>query len=249
MPPDFTFLDAVAIALIAVCWFGYSYALNLIGSGSLNSQLSTVREHWVRAMTNRVIRPFDAILIGHITNAIAFFGSATLLVLAGTISVFTIIADVHQIVSRIGFVQRVSLELFEMKIALVALVLAICFFSFTYSLRKLVYLIALLGALPHTDDACPTTPRMVEATATVMTEAIRTFNLGIRGYYYAIAALCLIASPLASIAATVIVTFALFYRQLSTSTSRAIADYVDAAQSIPAAPRRPTGKSELPSDV
>lgn len=232
MPADLTLLDVVAIALIALCWFGYSFALERFASGSLNAQLSTVRTHWVRAMTRRVIRPFDAILIGHITNAIAFFGSATLLVLAGVISVFTIVGDVHDIVSRIGFVERVSLEKFELKVAFVALTLAICFFSFTYSLRKLVYLIALLGALPHEDDKVSTTPAMVQSTATVMTEAIRTFNLGIRGYYYAIAALCWIASPVASIAATIIVTFTLFYRQLSTPTSDAIAEYVRAAEAL-----------------
>lgn len=232
MLADFTLLDTIAVVLIGICWFGYSYALNLMGSGSLNSQLSTVRTHWVTAMTQRTIRPFDAILIGHITNAIAFFGSATLLVLAGVISIFTIIVDVHQIISRIGFVQRTSLELFELKVAFVGLTLAICFFSFTYSLRKLVYLIALVGALPHEDDRINTTPAMITSTATVMTEAIRTFNLGIRGYYYAIAALCWIASPVASIVATLVVTFTLFYRQLSTPTSQAIANYVEAAKSM-----------------
>jgi len=232
MPPDFTFLDAVAIVLLGLCWFGYSAALTVFAKGSLNSQLNLVREHWVWAMTSRVIRPFDAILIGHVTNAIAFFGSATLLVLAGVISIFTVIGDVHGLVTKIGFVRPVSLELFELKVAFVALVLAICFFSFTYALRKFVYLIALIGALPHDDDKCATTPALVGATTIVMSEAIRTFNFGIRGYYYAISALCLIASPLTSIAATVIVTFVLFYRQLSTPTSRAIARYVAAADAI-----------------
>ncbi|MEO0671531.1 MAG: DUF599 family protein [Pseudomonadota bacterium] len=233
MPDDFSAEHAIAVLLIFVCWLGYSLALGWLGGGPINAKLESVRFHWIAAMTDRTMRPFDAILIGHITNALAFFGSATLIVLAGLISSFAGVQSIHQLISELDFVSPVSLELFELLLGFVTVVLAISFFSFTYALRKLIYVIALIGALPHTSDDCPTLGRMVEATATVLSEAIKTFNFGIRGYYYAIAAVCLLASPSASIAVTVAVTAILFYRQLSTRTSTAIDIYVEAAKAIP----------------
>ena len=62
----------------------------------------------------------------------------------------------------------------------------------------------------------------------VLTEAVRSINNGIRGFYYAIAALFLFAGPYAAISATVAITALLFYRQLFSPTAVAIARYVDA---------------------
>ncbi|MEO1795382.1 MAG: DUF599 family protein, partial [Pseudomonadota bacterium] len=167
MPDDFSAEHAIAVLLIFVCWLGYSLALGWLGGGPINAKLESVRFHWIAAMTDRTMRPFDAILIGHITNALAFFGSATLIVLAGLISSFAGVQSIHQLISELDFVSPVSLELFELLLGFVTVVLAISFFSFTYALRKLIYVIALIGALPHTSDDCPTLGRMVEATATV----------------------------------------------------------------------------------
>jgi uncharacterized membrane protein len=64
----------------------------------------------------------------------------------------------------------------------------------------------------------------------VLSEAIRSFNNGIRGYYYAVAALFLLAGPVACICATCLVMAMLFWRQTMTRTSKAIASYVDAVE-------------------
>ena len=68
-----------------------------------------------------------------------------------------------------------------------------------------------IGALPDEDEACPTQDRLIISLNVVLSQAIKTFNFGIRGYYYAIATLCLFLSPYASIAATVIVTTILVF--------------------------------------
>ncbi len=232
MPSDFTYIHAAAIALIFVCWLGYGHLLALFGRGSLNSQLIVVRQQWLTSATYRPAKPFDAVLLGHIINSIAFFGSATLIVLAGIISSFANLKSVHATASELHFIEQTSLELFAMKLGLVSLVIAKCFFSFTYALRKLIYTIALIGALPDASENCPKLGTMVDASATVLSEAIKTFNFGIRGYYYAIATVCLLISPEACLAATILVSAILLYRQLATPTSRAIQIYADAAKSL-----------------
>jgi uncharacterized membrane protein len=86
----------------------------------------------------------------------------------------------------------------------------------------------MLGGLQATPAETEQSRIMGEQAATVLTEAVRSINNGIRGFYYAIAALFLFAGPYAAIVATLAVTALLFYRQLFSPTAVAIARYVDA---------------------
>jgi uncharacterized membrane protein len=226
LPDDFSLAHAIATAFLLIAWLGYSPVLSRLARGSLNSQLDIVRLRWIDLATQRDAKPFDAVLLGHIVNSIAFFGSATLLVLAGMITAIASVKDIYQTLSPLPFISKTSVEMFTLDLAFVAFILTLCFFSFTYSLRKLAYMIALLGALPHKSDGHPGHDVLVSATATVLTEALKSYNFGFRGYYYATAALGLFISPLACIVATAIMTAALFYRQLATPTSAAIQRYV-----------------------
>lgn len=228
LPPDFGLVHGLAIVLLFGFWFVYSLLLRLIGRGSLNEQLGVVRIRWLTNATCRAAKPFDAVLLGHIVNSIAFFGSATMIVLAGVITALANVRAVHGIVADLHFTAGSSFELFVLNVAIVNTILALCFFSFTYALRKLIYVIALVGALPDESVAKTPVEGMVTASATVLTEALKTFNFGIRGYYYFIAALGLFVSPYVCLALTLIVTGILFYRQLASPTALAIRDYVDA---------------------
>lgn len=233
LPPDFDLVHALAVVFLFVAWFSYSVILNTIYRGSLNEQLTTVRMQWIATSLTRAQKPFDAILLGHMVNSIAFFGSATLIVLAGTITVFASVQSVYDIVLALSFANPASFELFVLHISVLNVTLAIAFFSFTYALRKLIYVLALVGALPE-QKLSPAQQEqadvMVKSASIVMTEALKTFNFGIRGYYYFVAALGLFVSPYLSIGLTLFVTLVLIYRQINTPTARAIESYVDASE-------------------
>ena len=81
LPLGFGLPHAVAIVLILAVWGFYTPILGLLGRGSLNSQLHAVRLRWfeVHQGTDREHRVFDAIMLGHISNSISYFGSGTLL--------------------------------------------------------------------------------------------------------------------------------------------------------------------------
>ena len=232
LPNDFSLTHGFAVIFLFACWLLYSRVLAYFGRGSLNAQLAVVRRYWISGATRRAPKPFDGILLGHIINSTAFFGSATLIVLAAVLTALARVQQIHETISQLHFVAETSLELFALAMSFLAFVLAMCFFSFTYALRKLVYVLALLGALPDKSENCPTHDDLVDATTMVLSEAIMTFNFGIRGYYYAVAALCLLVSPVLSIAVTAFVTGILFHRQLMTPTARAIQKYVEAAKSL-----------------
>lgn len=232
LPHDFGISHAIAVVWLFSCWFFYSSLLATFGRGTLNSQLAVVRRYWMSATTRRLSKPFDAVLLGNMMNSIAFFGSATLIVLAGVLSIFTNVAVIHGTISGLNLVRAKSIELFALEIGLLAFILSICFLSYTYALRKLIYATALIGALPDISENCPTHDAMVESTTTVLSEAVQTLNFGIRGYYYTIAMLCIFISPHACILATTVGTAVLFYRQLMTPTARAIHAYVEAAKAL-----------------
>ena len=230
LPRDLGLAHASAIVLILALWGFYTPILGMLGRGSLNSQLHAVRMRWLKVhqSTDREHRVFDAILLGHISNSISYFGSGTLLVLAGLVGALANVNSVFNLTRGLAFIDHtMSLQLFTLCVFLLAAILAQCFFSFTYALRKMAYTFAMLGGLQSTKADSVEARVMGEQSAVVLTEAVRSINTGIRGYYYAVAAMFLFAGPYACIAATLAITTLLYYRQLFSPTAAAIAKYVD----------------------
>ena len=229
LPNDLDLPHALAIALLFIMWGLYGPILGALGRGTLNAQLHVVRMRWMRMLlqTHRDHRTFDAVMMGHISNSMAFFGSATLLVLAGLLGTLANISRLYAAVMEIKFVPIVSLELFTVYFITLTVIMAICFFSFTYALRKLSYTLALIGGLAEApgDDASSTI--MTQQTATVMTEAVKSLNTGIRGFYFAVAAIFLFAGPYYCIIMTAAMSGLLLYRQGFSTTALAIGRYVD----------------------
>jgi uncharacterized membrane protein len=230
LPPDLDIWTVFAIGLVFAAWAAYAPLLAAFGRGTLNAQLHAVRRRWMRLSTSRENRTFDGVLLGHITNAMAFFGSATLIVLAGLLGALANVKSLYAMIAELHFLDA-SLSLFALKLAVVTFVLGWSFFAFTYALRKLSYTLALLGALPDGPDGTAAGDVMIEETATVLTEAVKSFNNGIRGYYFAVAALMLFVGPVASMLTTLAVMALLLFRQTASRTARAIGRYVDAVES------------------
>jgi uncharacterized membrane protein len=234
LPVDFGWANAIAIALIFALWGFYSRLLSMFGKGSLNTQLHFVRQQWfqVHHEQHRRDRVFDAILLGHISNSISFFGSATLLVLAGLVGSLLNVNRIYIVAQELKFLAPMTADIFTLYFAILTLILALCFFAFTYAQRKMSYTFALLGGLDEAPADTLEARIMAEQAATVLTEAVRSINNGIRGFYYAVASLFLFGGPVAAICATLVVTAVLYYRQLLSPTAVAIGKYVDALKRI-----------------
>ena len=230
LPSDFDFRHLLAVALVFAMWWLYTPVLNLLGRGTLNSQLHVVRQKWMTtsARLSREHRVFDAIILGQISSAMSYFGSATLIVLVGLVGTLASINRVHESLMQMTFFPPVSLELFTIYFASIVAIIARSFFSFTYGLRKLAYTLAMIGGLDETPAITPKAKIMVAETATVLTESVKSMNSGIRGYYFAVAALTLFAGPTISILTTLAMSFLLYYRQGMSKEALAIDRYVQA---------------------
>lgn len=230
LPSDFAWPHFVAISMMFGLWAFYNNILGTFGRGSLNMQLHAVRRRWfsVHQRIHREHRVIDAILLGHISSSISYFGSATLIVLAGLVGTLANVNRIHAMAGDLKFLAPMSVDMFTLNFAILTLILALSFFAFTYALRKMAYTCALLGGLQETPEQRPDSEIMVEQAARVLTEAVRSINNGIRGFYYAIAALFLFGGPYVCIGATVLITAVLYYRQLFSPTAIAIGKYVEA---------------------
>jgi uncharacterized membrane protein len=232
IPIDLDIWHAVAISLLFILWAGYGPILNTFGHGTLNSQLHGVRARWMRNMLgeNRDQRVVDGILLGHISSQVSFFGSGSLIVLAGLVGTLAGINRVYASLLEMPFFPRMSLVLFTIYFATVTIIMAFGFFSFTSALRKLAYTMAMIGALPDAPCEDAEAQSMIDQTALVLTDAVKSLNNGIRGFYFAVAGLFLFAGPAVSIAVTLLVSVVLYWRQGMSTVALAIERYVEAME-------------------
>ena len=230
MPTDLDAPRLLALLLIFALWLLYSPMLGVLGRGTLNAQLHVVRLRWMRMLleSHRENRVFDGILLGQLSGTMSFFGSASLIVLAGLVGTLASINRVHASLVTMDFFPPISLNLFTVYFSALTLIMAFSFFSFTYALRKLGYTIAMIGALNEAKSKNTHSEVMIAQTAVVLTEAVKSLNHGIRGYYFAVAALFLFVGPYAAIMMTVGTALVLMYRQGFSMEALAIERYVDA---------------------
>jgi uncharacterized membrane protein len=228
MPYDFDGPRLVALVLIFIMWGLYGPIMNWLGRGTLNAQLHVVRLRWMRMSldSHRENRVFDAILLGHLSASMSFFGSATLIVLASLLGALAGISGVHAALIRLAFFPAISLGLFTMYFASLTLIIAFSFFSFTYAIRKLGYTLAMIGGLNEARSANAHSQVMIAQTALVLTESVKSLNNGIRGYYFAVASLFLFVGPYHAMFMTMLIAGVLLYRQGFSSEALAIERYV-----------------------
>jgi uncharacterized membrane protein len=243
LPNDLDEPRLLALVLIFSAWLLYGPILRYFGHGTLNAQLHVVRLRWMRMLleSHRENRVFDGILLGQLSGSMSFFGSATLIVLAGLVGTLASINRVYESTNGIPFLPPITLQLFTVYFAALAFIMTVSFFSFAYALRKLGYTIALIGGLMEAKVSNAHSQVMISQTALVLTEAVKSMNNGIRGYYFAVAALFLFVGPWASIAMTLAIAGVLMYRQGFSPEALAIERYVEAMNAYQA--EEPTPKA------
>jgi len=217
-----TLLDWIALGLFFLCWLGYGPFLGLIArrGGSLNHDMMHIRQAWMAAMTQRELKLVDSQLMGHSINSASFFASTNLLLIAAVAGILFGGDSALAGFAAVG-AENVPLKILEAKLALVLVCLARGFLDFIWALRQMNYTLGLIGAAPelhHTTDR----KAFGEAAASLLNPALSSFNQGVRGYYFALAAAAWLFGP-AWLAVGVVSAFALLlWRQEASPAARAV---------------------------
>lgn len=224
--------DGVALGWFLLAWLGYGPLIQVWRHpSSVNVRLHEVRRVWMRVMLARDNRIVDTSLIGHTVHSATFFASTTMVALAALLGVLGNFEHSFAALGELTFAAKTSPTLAEMKVVLLVFVFAHSLLKMTWSVRKLNYTIALIGAAPLKPDPARS-GAIADRIATVFSLAISGFNAGIRGYYFALAALAWLLGPGAFALATSGVVAMMLWHQFGSTTAKGIrlghAAYADA---------------------
>ncbi|MES2035392.1 MAG: DUF599 family protein [Pseudomonadota bacterium] len=222
MPP----LDLAVFVFFILCWLFYEPVLKMLARGPLlNSDMTVIRGAWMGQMARREVRLMDANLLGHALNSASFFASSNLLLIAAAAGALFGGESTFASVSSLEVIKTSSRVLFEGQLALVMVVLARGLLDFIWSIRQMNYSLTIMGATPDGEHVAPGTQAAFASAATrVLNPALSSFNAGVRGYYFALAAAAWLFGPVAFVIATLGAMTLLIWRQRHSPSARAIRD-------------------------
>ncbi|HLO79280.1 MAG TPA: DUF599 domain-containing protein [Magnetospirillum sp.] len=224
-------IDVVAFAAFMTLWVGYTLLAEhrtLLGR-SLSAVMVRHRRSWMRAMCDRENRVADTSLVGALMRSVAFFASASILVLGGLVALMGSGERAFAVYRELPFAGASSgLEAFEMKVLLLALVFVYAFFQFTWCLRQFNYCCIIMGAAPQPDDENGLKEVFASHAARLQSLAANSFNRGLRAYYFALAMMLWFVHTWVFLAAAAIVVAILFRREFHSKSLSTLADALGA---------------------
>ena len=216
-------LDIAVLAFFAFCWLFYEPLLKRLGheKNVINTDMTVIRRRWMAEMAVREIALLDGQLLGHAINSASFFASSNLILIAAAAGVLFGGDSAFKSIEGLVVLAPASSLVFQIKMGLVLIALARGLLDFIWSIRQMNYCLAAIGATPMW------APRKVledyaEATGAVLNPALSSFNAGVRGYYFALAAAAWLLGPIAFAVATGGAMVLLVWRQRRSPASAAV---------------------------
>ncbi len=245
--------DLAAALFYVVVWVGYGPLIRFAGGGhGINADMAAVRARWMRHMAlRRDGRLLDGQLIGHVLNSASFFASSNLILIAATAGALFGGERTYVALRGLPIVPHAPRVLITLKVALVTVTLARSLLDFIWSIRQMNYCLSLVGAAP---DRAPDAHllRFADLTGRVFNSALSTFNSGVRGYYFALAAAAWVFGPAALALATLGAAALLGFRQLGSPTARDIRlarAALEAEDEAGFAPASPSDQASTPTPI
>ena len=211
--------DVVGLLWFLAIWAGYTWYADRRArrAHSLRAVMHGYRTAWMQQMLLRDNRVMDVNILRNLLQGVAFFASATLLVLAGLLTILGSTDRAIEIVRALPFTTRTSQLQWELKLLVLIVIFVYAFFKFTWALRQFNYCSTLIGAAPKgPDDA------FAHLAAEVSTNASKDFNQGLRAYYFSLAALGWFVGPWLLMIVTTLVVVVLYRREYQSAALRSL---------------------------
>ena len=230
--------DGAALALFVALWAGYPYLTLWLGRtrGAINLDMTAIRLAWMRAMARYPERRLlDGQLLGHTLNTATFFASTNLILIAAVAGALFGGERTYRAILDIPLLSHGPRLLFEFKLILVLLTLAGGLFDFIWAIRQLGYCLTLTGAAPQ-GMAPAQADRYALAAGRIFDHTIKSYNAGVRAYYFSLAAAAWLIQPIAFALCALGAVALLLARQtisptaLAVREARAVIDDADQAE-------------------
>jgi uncharacterized membrane protein len=216
--------DLICLGVFIFCWLGYPLFVRLFDRKDLTTEMVKYRRFWLEQMLSREDRITDISLARGLFSSVMFLASTSIFLIGGLIGVLATAGHLHDMVLGSAWFVATSLFLFETKIIFLILIQVHSFFKFTWSMRLHSYSMILIGAAPGThanltSDAKEIVSRGVELSSL----ASQSYFIGLRGYYFGLAALTWFVSPQLLIVTTLLTLVVLIRREHFSQALHAVA--------------------------
>jgi uncharacterized membrane protein len=209
--------DWIALLVFAVAWAGYTHFARRV-TGRRDSVLAVtngIRRQWMLQATYREVRVIDGVVIQALSTSPSFFASTTILIIGGLLAVLGT-DKATELVRDLPFAARTSTLIFDVKVILLLAIFVYAFFRFTWSMRQYTFGALLVAAAPEAGRFLAeglSREAFADKAGRVVGLAAETFNDGVRGYYFAFAALGWFFSPLLFMLTTAGVVYIVYERE------------------------------------
>ncbi|HTN61271.1 MAG TPA: DUF599 domain-containing protein [Devosia sp.] len=204
-----------------LCYFAYNIVVPQVEKlrPSLSAIMNLQRRRWV---ANAAIResPFDAILSGNIMQSVSFLASTAVLLILAVFAVFGQIPALMQSLASLPLDAKYSVSQVQFHLVVMLTMFVLAFFAFTLSLRQFNHFCIMLGAIDHDT---PTSDAEIDAITEMNILGARSFNSGVRAYYFSVSTVAWFVSEWATIAACLLTILVLAQREFFSSAHRTAA--------------------------
>ncbi|MEO5698178.1 MAG: DUF599 domain-containing protein [Burkholderiaceae bacterium] len=208
-------LDWLGLGVFFGSWAGYVYFAKTGETRSVLAATNAVRREWMVQTTYREVRVVDGVVIQNLSSSPSFFASTTILIIGGLLAVLG--SDkANELVRDLPFAARTTTLIFDLKLILLLGIFVYAFFRFTWAMRQYTFGALLIAAAPEAGRFISeglSRDLFADKAGRVVGLAAETFNDGLRGYYFAFAAIGWFFSPVLFILATVGVVYILYQRE------------------------------------
>jgi uncharacterized membrane protein len=210
-------IDWVALLLFFASWAGYAHFARMRADShrSVLGATNAVRREWMLQTTYREVRVVDGVVIQNLSTSPSFFASTTILIIGGLLAVLG--SDkAGELVRDLPFAARTTVLIFDLKLILLLCIFVYVFFRFTWSMRQYTFGALLVAAAPEAGRFISeglSREAFADKAGRIVGLAAETFNDGLRGYYFAFAAIGWFFSPIVFLVATLGVVYILYQRE------------------------------------
>lgn len=223
----FSLLDILALAwfaaAVAVFW-----AYNRIrgtSDQSITDAMDRRRLQWMESMAAREMRMVDTQILANLTQGQAFFASTSVIVIGGLAALIGAAKEAQELLSEIPFVPDTSPTLLKLKIMFLMGIFIFAFFKFAWAFRLSHLAAIMIGATPPAGTAEPVVMADFVRRATALTELMgHHSNIGLKAYYFAMAALGWFLHPVLFMVFTTLVAFVVYRREYRSRARQAVLD-------------------------
>jgi uncharacterized membrane protein len=221
--PNLPLAEWFVLAWFCSCWVGYTYFARRKSKrkASLVMAMRIYRREWFKHMLGHQTRIAHIAALGSLQSVTTFFASTALVILGGLVALLGTTDRVIDLAADLPFARHDSEIVWLVRIILLIFIFVYAFFVFTWSIRQYNFCAVLVGAAPHTERPGEH-EGFLDTITDVASYAAENFNLGLRAYYFALAAMTWFLHPWLFAATSALVTYVLHEREFRSQTLRTL---------------------------